>query len=228
MADGQPAPTGWSERPLLAIDASTEQAGLALYDGARTAEISWPAGRSHTTSILTEIHHLLGLTGLTAADLAAVAVATGPGTFNGLRVGLAIAKGLVLGLGIPLLGVPTLAAAAFPLASDRPVVPVVAAGRGRLVWAEYRGEGTAWHLAVPPRNGTIEELTDQLASGTPLVTGEFTPDQAALVAALPGPTLIPTSLRPRRPAAVAALAWPRWKDGDHDDPATLEPTYLGR
>lgn len=218
----------WSAPPLLAIDTATEQAGLALFDGARTAELSWPAGRTQTTSLLPAIHHLLGLNGVAADDLAALAVATGPGTFNGLRVGLAVAKGLVLALGLPLLGVPTLAAAALPFAGDRPVVAVVAAGRGRLVWAEYRGTAADWRLAAPPRNGTIVELTAHLADSAALVTGELAPEQEILVAALAGPSLVPPALRARRPAAIAELAWRRWLAGERDDPAALEPTYLGR
>lgn len=227
-------PVGWVERPLLAIDSSTAQAGLALFDGSRVAELSWAAGRSQTTTLLAEIHHLLTLNGVTADDLAAVAVATGPGTFTGLRVGVSVAKGLVLGLGLPLLGVPTLAAAAFPLAAfagGRAVVPVVAAGRGRLVWAEYRaGEEREqdWHLAVPPRNGTVAELTARLAAAPALVTGELSTEQETEVAGSPGSTLVPRALRPRRPAAIAAIAWGRLAAGERDDPVALEPTYVGR
>lgn len=228
MAESGSIPAGWGERPLLAIDSSTEQAGLALYDGVRLAEVGWLAGRSQTTALLAEIHHLLELNGAGVRDLAAVAVATGPGTFNGLRVGVSVAKGLVLGLGLPLLGVPTLAAAAFPFLGRRPVVPVVAAGRGRLVWAEYDGSGGQPRPVTPPRNGTVEELAGWLAGTAALVTGELTIEQEAVVAAVPGVTLIDRALRLRQPAALAALAWRRWSTDETDDAAGLEPTYLGR
>ncbi len=220
-----------AERPLLAIDSSTEQAGVALVDGGRVAELSWAAGRTQTASLLGQVHHLLGLHCLAVADLGAVAVATGPGTFNGLRVGVGVAKGLVLGLGVPLIGVPTLAAAAFPYAdSGRPVVPVVAAGRGRLVWAEYRGGPSGWGTVAPPRNGTVEELVAHLvavAAGA-IVTGELTPEQEELVTGIAGTTVAPRLLRARRPAAVAALAWARLLVGETDDPAALEPVYVSR
>ena len=228
---GQPGGEARAESPLLAIDSSTEQAGIALVDGGRVAELSWAAGRTQTASLLGQVHHLLGLHALAAADLGAVAVATGPGTFNGLRVGIGVAKGLVLGLGVPLLGVPTLAAAALPYAeAGRPVVPVVAAGRGRLVWAEYRGGPAGWEAVAPPRNGTVEELVSHLvavADGT-IVTGELTPEQEKLVAGAEGATVVPRLLRARRPAAVAALAWARLLAGETDDPAALEPIYVSR
>src|SRR5215210_4830202 len=101
---------------LLAFDSSTEQAGVALFDGVRRAEVAWDAGRTQTTSLLGQVHHLLGLLSLTVGDLGAIAVATGPGTFNGLRVGVSLAKGLAIALEIPILGVPTLAAGALPFA----------------------------------------------------------------------------------------------------------------
>lgn len=225
-ADGQPV------RPLLAIDSSTEQAGVALYDGARVAELSWAAGRTQTATLLGQIDHLLGLHGYAVGDLGAIAVATGPGTFTGLRVGISLAKGLVLGLGpgVPLLGVPTLAAATLPFAlARRPVVAVVAAGRGRLVWAEYGPAAAGQALHVPPRNGTAEELAAAvLKTDGAIVTGELTPEQETIVAAVAGATIVPTPLRGRRPAALAALAWTRLLAGEADDPATLEPVYLGR
>src|SRR5688500_3324814 len=103
MGEGAAPPGSW----LLAIDSSTEQAGVALFDGARVGELTWHAGRAQTTSLLGQVHHLLDLHDLAVGDLGAVAVAVGPGTFNGLRVGLSVAKGLVLGLSVPLVGVPT-------------------------------------------------------------------------------------------------------------------------
>ena len=218
-------------RPLLAIDSSTEQAGVGLFDGARVTEVSWAAGRTQTTSLLGQVERVLTLHGVVAAELGAIAVATGPGTFNGLRVGISVAKGLVLGLGVPLLGVPTLAAAALPYAeAGRPVIPVVAAGRGRLVWAEYRDGPNGWGPEVGPRNSTIEELSATLAKvpAGVIVTGELTPQQEPSVASVPGVTLVPAPLRARRPAAVAALAWARYQAGEADDPVALEPVYLGR
>lgn len=216
---------------ILAIDSSTEQAGLCIDDGERVTELSWAAGRTQTVTLLGQIHHLLGLHGVTTPEIGAIVVATGPGTFTGLRVGISVAKGLVLGLGVPLIGVPTLLAAALPsIDTGRLVVPVVAAGRGRLVWAIYGDASGSWEPRVPPRNGTIEELAVDLRGQTDavLVTGEVDDDQVLLLAELPGVNVTTSALAGRRPAAFATLGRQKLEAGDVDDPIRLEPTYLGR
>lgn len=217
------------ERWLLALDTSSEQAGIALTDGSRVAEVSWHAGRDQTTSVLREVDHLCELVSVTIADLDAVAVATGPGMFNGLRVGMSVAKGLVLGLDVPLIGVPTLDVAAYPfLRVATTVVATVAAGRGRLVWASYRADGDRLHLLTPPRNGTANELAAAAAAHGPgvVVTGELTLEQEQTVSATAATAVPPPAARRRRPASLAALAWERFAVGDVDDAVTLEPVYL--
>lgn len=215
---------------LLAIDSSTEQAGLALFDGRQVAELSWLAGRTQTTSLLVEIHHLLDLCAIEAGDLGAVAVATGPGTFTGLRVGVSVGKGFALALDLAIVGVPTLSIAALPFVQPgATVIPVVAAGRGRLVWSTMTAGDDGPIETVPPRNGTIEELVVQLAStpaGT-IVTGELTAEQEVAVRAVPAVRLPPTPVRRRSPAALAYLGWSRWRAGHADDLEMLEPIYLG-
>ncbi len=215
--------TGW----LLAIDTSTEQAGLALTDGARTAELLWPAGRTQTVTVLPAVQHLLHLCALDRAALGAVAVATGPGTFTGLRVGLSLAKGFALACDVPILGVPTLDVAAAPYArAGIPVAVVIAAGRGRIVWAAY-GLSEAFGPDHGPRNTRIDALIGWLCDHPEvLVAGELSAaDRAAIQAA--GHTRIEdVPLAARRPGALAALGWRRWQAGDIDDAAALEPVYL--
>jgi tRNA threonylcarbamoyladenosine biosynthesis protein TsaB len=215
-----PAPTRW----LLAIDSSSEQASLALSDGARVAETTWIAGRDQTATLLAEIDCLFSLMHTGVAGLAAVAVATGPGMFNGLRVGMSIAKGFVLGLDVPLIGVATLDVAAYPYAQlGLPVLAVVAAGRGRLVWAEYRGS----RQSSRPRNGTIDELAGHAAGlGPCLVTGELAAEQTERIEHLPDVRIPPASARLRRASSLAEIAWNRYRSGDVDDAVILEPAYV--
>jgi tRNA threonylcarbamoyladenosine biosynthesis protein TsaB len=213
---------------LLAIDTSSEQAGLALFDGDHVAEVTWNAGRDQTATVLGEIDRLCSLMHVAVSDLAVVAVATGPGMFNGLRVGMSVAKGLVLGLDVPLIGVSTLEVAAQPFAGfDRPVVPVVAAGRGRLVWAEYRKRMGALRQFVSPRNGTTEELASVAASlGACVVTGELDRQQAASLEGVPGVVLPSVAARLRRASSLAEIARERFLAGDVDDAVELEPLYV--
>src|SRR5688500_17914581 len=95
-------------RPILTIDTSSGQGGIALYDGHSLSSRTWPADRAHTTTLLSEIHHLLDRAGVQVRDLAAVGIAVGPGAFTGLRVGFGVAKGFHLATGLPLIGVHTL------------------------------------------------------------------------------------------------------------------------
>lgn len=211
---------GW----LLAIDTSTEQAGIALTDGERTGELSWPAGRTQTESVLAEIDHLRVLLGIAKTAIKAVAVATGPGTFTGLRVGVSIAKGLALAGGLPIIGVPTLSAAAAPYAHlDAPLIVVLAAGRGRVVWARYE-HGIA---AAETRNTTFAQLLDVLADlPNAFVAGELTTEQRGRLREAGRVRIEAAVLQNRRPGAVAAIAWDRWQRGMTDDLTTLEPVYL--
>jgi tRNA threonylcarbamoyl adenosine modification protein YeaZ len=98
--------------PLLAIDTSGTSAMIALgdADGRLVAERRWPAGYRHGEELLTRIDEMIHTAGVPLPELAGVVVGTGPGAFTGLRVGLATAKALSRGLGIPIVGVATSAA----------------------------------------------------------------------------------------------------------------------
>jgi tRNA threonylcarbamoyladenosine biosynthesis protein TsaB len=150
--------------------------------------------------------------------------------FNGLRVGMGIAKGLVIGLGVPLLGVSTLEATALPhAAGNLPVVPVVAAGRGRLAWAIYEPSATgALRGIVEPRNGLVHDLAAQIVETgrEVIVCGELTREQVGILGAVSTVRLPAEAIRGRRAAAVLELARARHTRGEEDDPITLEPLYL--
>ena len=196
---------------LAAIDTSSDRAGVALFDGSSVGAIAWNARRTHTVTTLEQLDHLLRLTGIGLDALAAVAVATGPGSFSALRVGSSIAKGLSFSLNIPLLGISTTDAIAAQLAwTGRPVIAVMTAGRGRVVWSRYE-------TGVPvegPRNTTVPELKDVV--GGALVAGEtnLLDDLAAIELPAAG-----------RVEQVARLGWARLHAGERDDPAMIEPVY---
>lgn len=214
---------------LLAIDTTSAQAGIALFDGTSLHETTWQAGQNQTVTVLDQIDCLLSRSETEIAAVQAVAVATGPGMFNALRVGMSLAKGLVLGLDAPLIGIPSLDASALPYVSPlAPVIAVIAAGRKRLVWAEYRLKSGDLEQVTSPRNGTFDELVAHargIGTGV-IVTGELTSDQAGDLGAMPDVVVPPRSGRLRRAGSVAELAWNRWLAGDTDDAIELEPTYL--
>jgi tRNA threonylcarbamoyladenosine biosynthesis protein TsaB len=212
---------------LLAIDSSSESASLALTDSVHVAEVTWHAGRDQTATLLGEIDRLCTLLHIHPANLSAVAVAIGPGMFNGLRVGMSVAKGFVLALDLPIIGISTLDVAAYPFVGiGLPVLATVAAGRGRLVWSEYE-PGNDVRQSTPPQNGTIDDLAAHALRISPcVITGELTPEHANRFRGNPGIRLLPAAARTRRASALAELAWPRFRNDDFDDAVELEPVYL--
>jgi tRNA threonylcarbamoyladenosine biosynthesis protein TsaB len=208
-------PSSESLRPLnwlAAIDTSSDRAGIALFDGTTVSVVAWNAQRNHTVTTLSQLDHLLRLTGIELANLGAVAVATGPGSFSALRVGLSTAKGLAFSLGIPVLGVRTTDAIAAQLAwADRPVIAVMSAGRGRVVWSRYTGG-----LQIDgPRNTTVDELRAEI--DVALVAGET--DLLTGIETIPLPA-------GGRVEQIARIGWTRWMAGERDDAALLEPIYV--
>ncbi len=197
----------------LAIDTSTDTVGIALSTTDDVVSHTWLANRAQTTTVLPEIDRMLAEHSMHPGDISGLVVATGPGTFTGLRVGLAIAKGIVAALSVPLVGVPTLdiVMAAHP---ENDLVAVLPAGRGRVVWKRRNTE---------PWNTTVDELlTSLVATPETLLVGEL-PEQFAA-------QIIQAHARvinePRDPVVLLRIGAARIASGDLDDPVTLEPSYL--
>src|SRR4030043_2225444 len=93
----------------LAIDTSTESCSIGLsHQGDTIAELTWHSGQNHTVELVPNIVRLLNPTKISTQSLRAVFVAKGPGSFNGLRVGISTAKGLAFSLSITMAGISTL------------------------------------------------------------------------------------------------------------------------
>lgn len=124
---------------LLALDTSTHLASLALcQNGELLAEYTWDVGSSHSVELLRRLEWLLRERGLTLAQVSAVATATGPGSFTGVRVAVTVAKSLAFSLNVPLLGVSTLDVIAYSQAASAfPVCALMDAGRGEFYAALY-------------------------------------------------------------------------------------------
>lgn len=215
---------------LLAIDTATHTAGLALYneDGLRMEQV-WLTADNHAVELMPYIVRAFEQQKLPPSALRAVAVSLGPGSFTGLRVGLSVAKGLALALGIPLLGVPTLDAAAYAHSRELLLVcAVLPAGRGRWCMALYQNsEESGWQR----RSDYMLVGTDDLVAslrGPTLVCGEIDSRLCqALRAATPQRAVIASpASRVRRPGYLAELAWQRLVAGERDNLSTLSPIYL--
>lgn len=209
---------------LLAIDTSTADAGIACYDGERgvIGECVWRAGRDHTAQLLPQIDLLLRHIRGARCDIRAVAVALGPGSWSGLRVGMSVAKGFALARDLPLIGIGTLQALAYQhRVAHLRVVPIINLGRGRV--AALADD------ALEPQSVTLADLAAMINEPA-LFCGDIDAETRATLrrllhdrARFPSP-----AANARRPAYLAELAWMRLVAGERDSVATLEPIYLGQ
>lgn len=213
---------------LLALDTSTRTVGVAVYDGQQVlSEATWISGDHHTVDLAPAVLQALARAGLQVSDLQALAVATGPGSFTGLRVGLALAKGLALGHHLALVGVPTLDALALAQpVLDMPLAAVLRAGRGRLAVTWFQNAGEHWQPVGKVEVLTAADLAGQIQKPT-YVCGELTADERRLLSRKRKNVLLASPAQcVRRPGYLAELGWQRWQAGQVDSPVTLAPFYL--
>ncbi len=159
---------------LLAVDCSANLCAACVYDARAGRELGrcvLDLGKGHAEHLMGVIAEALREAGMTYADLGAVAVSTGPGSFTGVRVAVSAARGLALALKVPAIGVTTLealaaeAAAAFP---GRAVLAALDAGRGEIHAALYDGHAKLRHC---PAAMALE----QAAAATPVLAGTAAP-----------------------------------------------------
>lgn len=214
---------------LLALDTATRKIGVALYDGTQVLhEAVWQSPFRHTVELTPAIEQALERTDTQVSDLKAIGLTLGPGSYTGLRIGAAAAKGLALARNIPLVAVSTFEVAAFavPVDAEFRLATVLEAGRGRLAVGWFEAVEDAWQTANEPDLLTPLEFSKKIRQPT-LVVGELNEEALKVLGrkrknveiASPANSL-------RRPAYLAELAWQRWQAGDVDDPETLAPVYL--
>ena len=206
-----------ADGPILVFDTATTLAvvGVGTADGGLAAEASWSAGYRHGEELLRRIDGVLGAAGVGLGDLGAIVVGTGPGAFTGLRVGLATAKGLAIGLGIPLVGVSTGVALVDAAHRVDPSTPLVAgllpAGPSDRILIDP--EGRASRVAAGDRAGAGTGLARCSPSTWP--TGRRRTPWPA------GPRSGPSSPRRSSRLGVARLG-----SAPADELATLVPEYV--
>ena len=213
---------------LLAIDSATRVLSLALHDGQQVmAELTWNTSNRHTVELTPAIQYVMARSQVAPGDLAALAVSQGPGSFNGLRIGFSVAKGLALALNIPLIAIPTLdviAAAQPPF--DGALVAVIQAGRGRVCAESFRWRDSGWISQHDLQIISWEGVLDSIVNAT-IITGEIDPEGRAAIGRSGKPIQVATSaFALRRAGFLAELAWARWRSGYIDDPGSVVPLYL--
>ncbi len=212
---------------LLALDTATRSISLALHDGQSVlAEHTWRTADHHTVELAPTAALLLRRAGVEPRQLSGLAVALGPGSYTGLRIGLGFAKGLALAHNTPLVGVPTfeiLLRAIEPRAED--VLAVLPAGRGRVSAAQYRWQNE-WVARGPIRLVDWDTLAADITEPT-FVCGEV--DEAGRAALREHKALV-TLASPaqslRRAGYLAEIGWERLRHSTIAASA-LAPIYGG-
>ena len=213
----------------LAIDTSSNIAGIALsHKGEILTELTWQSAQNHTVELLPNLVRLLEQAKIEPNFVEAIIVAKGPGSFNGLRVGISTAKGLAFSLNIPLLGISTLEAEAYPFAyTDLLLCPIHKVGREEIATALYQQKNNEWHCLEEEHLTTVEALCQRIDQET-LFCGEIPPEIANEIRQNLGKqAIIPQpAVRLRRAGFLAMLGWQKLTAGEHDDLVTLQPLYL--
>lgn len=168
---------------ILGIDSSGMTASVALVtDAGLVSEYTVNNKRTHSETLLPMIDEMLRLAGTEPEELTAIAIASGPGSFTGLRIGAATAKGLALALDIPIIPVPTLEGQAYNLAGDkRLVVSVMDARRNEVYAGAYRVHGETGELKNTAEAGVSETGTaetgaaEHVAAIIPVLTEDALP-----------------------------------------------------
>ncbi|MEX2648342.1 MAG: tRNA (adenosine(37)-N6)-threonylcarbamoyltransferase complex dimerization subunit type 1 TsaB [Alphaproteobacteria bacterium] len=203
---------------LLALDAATATCSVAAWAGGRVvAALAERPGRRHAERLVPMIEAVLAEAGLGYDALDALAVTVGPGSFTGVRIGLACARGLALASAKPLIGVTTLEALAHGAGAGRAVAAVIWSGRDRVFLQCFDPGGRA---RGEPRAATLIEAAASVAL-TDLLIG----DAAAALAALTGGAFDPAAFGPDA-AAVAELAARRLAGGLEPTARMPVPLYL--
>jgi tRNA threonylcarbamoyladenosine biosynthesis protein TsaB len=212
---------------LLAFDTATERMSVALATGDEV-RVHEAAGGAHASSaLIPAIVHLLNEVNLSLSQVDAIAFGRGPGAFTGLRTACAVAQGLAIGAGKPVLPLDTLLAVAEDARTHAPELRVWVAMDARMdeiYAAHYAFEGGQWRTLVAPMLTTPEVLTEHwrhepadLVAGSAL--GAFG-DRLLTGTARRVPQALPRAL------ALVPLAQALWKAGGAVDPALALPMYV--
>jgi tRNA threonylcarbamoyladenosine biosynthesis protein TsaB len=223
---------------ILALDSSGLVASVAVveeneFGGNLLAEYTVNYKKTHSQTLLPMLDEIAKMIELDLETLDAIAVAAGPGSFTGLRIGSATAKGLGLALEKPLIGIPTVDALAYNLyGTDKLICPIMDARRNQVYTGIYEFQGGEMKVLEPQMAVNIEEIAQKLRStgreviflgdGVPVfrkrLEEELLSEQKIFFA--------PAHLNKQRAGAVAALAIQYYKEGKLQTASEHAPEYL--
>ena len=216
---------------ILALETSAKAVSAAVSEDGRILASGYQdTGLTHSRTLMPIVEHILKNTGLTAADMDAIAVAAGPGSFTGIRIGVAAAKGLAFAADKPAVGVSTLAAMARNVAfCDGLVVCAMDARRQQVYNALFQAKDGQLTRLTPDRAIALEELAEELRSDPrpKTVVGDGAKLCLAHLTAAGIPCrLAPAHLVMQNAMSVALEAEAMAAEGKLVSAQALEPVYL--
>ena len=217
---------------ILGIETSTMTGSVALMDEERLiAEYTLNLKETHTSRLMPTIDRVTKDASLTIKDLDGIAVSLGPGSFTGLRIGIATAKGLAQGLNIPVVGIPTLDGLAFQLFNCKDLIcPILDARKGEVYYALYKnGKRLSEYMACKP-DRLLEKLGSRIQNpGSRIVfLGDGVEVHEDLIKRRLGRKAVFTPKTRRLPSAasIAELGLKKLKRGINSELLTLKPIYI--
>ena len=217
---------------LLAIDSSGMVASVAIVtDGILTGEYTVNHKKTHSQTLLPMLDDLVTMVGLDLSEIDAIAVAGGPGSFTGLRIGSATAKGLGLALDKPIVSVPTVDALAYNLyGAEGLICPMMDARRQQVYTGLYHFEGSEMVTDLAQTPMEIGKIADRInAEGKPVtLLGDGVPvylDRLKELLTVPY-RIAPPHVNRQRAAAVGALGELYYREGKIQTAAEHTPDYL--
>ena len=216
---------------ILAFDTSAKVASVALTDDEKLLGVSnIDNGLTQSELVLPMAEDLIERLGLNFSDVELYAVTVGPGSFTGVRIGVATVKGLAFGRDIPTAPVSTLEALAENAAGlDGLIVPCMDARRGQFYTATFSSGNLGISRLTPDRAISAEELADELRSydGQIYITGDGYEAAHRLLSSLGVRLAVtPELLRSQNAASIARVALRMHKNGECVSERDLAPTYL--
>ena len=216
---------------VLGIETSTKTGSVAIVsDDGVIAQYSLNIEVTHSERLMSTVDRVLKDTGLAIADFGGFAVAIGPGSFTGLRIGLSTVKGLALATGKPVAAVPTLLALAWNLPyAAYPVCPMLDARKNEVYAALYIFDGAAFAQVMPEMTIPIRGLAEKISRKT-LFTGEAAHLYRREIEKQFGNTALfaPFSAALPSAATVAELGLDMIENGRQTAPDSLAPLYIRR
>ena len=215
---------------ILSFETSAKAASVALLqDGILLGEYFQNSGQTHSRTVMQMAEDLLKNCDLTASDVDAVACASGPGSFTGVRIGLAAAKGFAWGREIPLIGVSTLEAMARNVAMAEGVYcAAMDARRNQVYTALFELKNGVFSRLVEDSAISIAELSEQLKGlkQTIYLVGDGAALCYRMLEDVSGLVLLPEHLRMQRAAGSALVAWEQLQIGALTPAKDITPNYL--